>query len=1167
MKEIYSTIINVFSPGRWNIHQASVRFIFVLCLLIHGYVPFINAQFTAGRIVAVQTSGSVSKAGSAMTLNEYVTDGTPGTTVAIPSTGTTALQMAGGPGGSEGFLTRSTDGSFLVFGGYLTSTAAIADITATTATAAPRTLVKVDYSGNYSVAYSSTTFYSANDIRAGISDGSNYWAAGASTATDGINYYGPGTQVALAAGAKAYGLKIFGGQIYFSTQKVVTGITPNFGIYALGSGLPVSGTITPALVINTGTTATPEDFSFKTSLDICYIAINLNSSTGGIQKWIKSSGIWSLAYTLGTGVTNIGAYALVVDYSGTNPVIYATTNEANTTGNRIIKIVDSGSSSTATTLVTGAANTWFHGIAFTPQPLCTTPVQPGDFTASTSTVNQGQTGVTYTVPNDASATYHWTYSGTGASIDETTNSVTVNFSATATSGTMSVSAVTACGTSPVRSLSITVVPSNYPPTIALDIAATSNYLDGGTAIAPVSPFSVSGVMADPTDAAANTGLFFTIGDAETAASNLTVTATSSNTTVVPNANIRISGTGASRNMKIIPAAVGYSTITVTVNDGSLTTSYLISYAASAASATPANTFWHTGMSDASDGIVIDDNYFISGDDELNVLNVYARSNSGLPLVSYNYTSSLNLPNPSKPEVDIEAATKSTSCANRVYWLGSMSNNSSFQVTPNRDRIFATSYSGSGAATTFAFVGYASLRVSILSWGDSNGYNFTASAAEGVDSKLVNGFAAEGMVFGPDNTTLYIGLRAPLVPTATRKNAVIAPIANFETWFNNGAPSGNPTFGSPIELDLGGRGIRDIIHLANGTYIILAGNPTGSPITSAIYKWTGNAADAPILVTSSANAVLNMEGVMPINNAGILALDKLQIISDGGGDILYNDGTESKDFGELSFRKFRSDVVTGIDLSLPQTITFAALNTKTYGDVTFTVGATGGASGNPVIFTSSDNSIATCTGTNGTMLTILKAGTITVTANQAGNDIYAAAPQATQNLIINKASLDIIANDATRKQGVANPKFTFSYTGFKNNDNASSLEVLPIAGCAADLTSAAGVYNIVVSGGSDKNYTFALHNGKLTITTATAVAQVVAASVDPVLYPTPATDYVNMDNLPSQTTISIFNLQGISVLTVVANGSYKADVSRFSPGVYIVKLSGKNLYKTCRFVKQ
>src|SRR5687768_12690536 len=63
-------------------------------------------------------------------------------------------------------------------------------------------------------------------------------------------------------------------------------------------------------------------------------------------------------------------------------------------------------------------------------------------------------------------------------------------------------------------------------------------------------------------------LFFTIGDAETPAANLTVAGSSSNTTLVPNANIVFGGSGANRSVTLTPAANqnGKTTITITVTD-------------------------------------------------------------------------------------------------------------------------------------------------------------------------------------------------------------------------------------------------------------------------------------------------------------------------------------------------------------------------------------------------------------------------------------------------------------------------------------------------------------------------------------------------------------------------------------------------------------------------
>jgi formylglycine-generating enzyme required for sulfatase activity len=67
---------------------------------------------------------------------------------------------------------------------------------------------------------------------------------------------------------------------------------------------------------------------------------------------------------------------------------------------------------------------------------------------------------------------------------------------------------------------------------------------------------------------------FTIGDAQTAAGSLTLSGSSSNTTLVPNANIVLGGSGTNRTVTVTPASsqTGTATITVTVSDGSLTSS-------------------------------------------------------------------------------------------------------------------------------------------------------------------------------------------------------------------------------------------------------------------------------------------------------------------------------------------------------------------------------------------------------------------------------------------------------------------------------------------------------------------------------------------------------------------------------------------------------------------
>jgi len=79
----------------------------------------------------------------------------------------------------------------------------------------------------------------------------------------------------------------------------------------------------------------------------------------------------------------------------------------------------------------------------------------------------------------------------------------------------------------------------------------------------------------------------------------------------------------------------------------------------------------------------------------------------------------------------------------------------------------------------------------------------------------------------------------------------------------------------------------------------------------------------------------------------------------------------------------------------QTITFAALASKTVGDTSFALGATA-SSGLPVTYTSSVPAVATV---SGSQVTIVGEGSTTITASQIGNDIYNAAPNVAQVLLV------------------------------------------------------------------------------------------------------------------------------------------------------------------------
>ena len=90
------------------------------------------------------------------------------------------------------------------------------------------------------------------------------------------------------------------------------------------------------------------------------------------------------------------------------------------------------------------------------------------------------------------------------------------------------------------------------------------------------------------------------------------------------------------------------------------------------------------------------------------------------------------------------------------------------------------------------------------------------------------------------------------------------------------------------------------------------------------------------------------------------------------------------------------------------------------------------------------------------------------------------------LTITKAPLTVSVGNYTKKQGEANPEFSLSYSGFKNNETEAVLKKKPTATTTATESSAPGEYDIVVSGGEAENYSLSYKNGKLTIVKADAI---------------------------------------------------------------------------------
>ncbi|MEO7273193.1 MAG: hypothetical protein ABIX28_24135 [Vicinamibacterales bacterium] len=115
----------------------------------------------------------------------------------------------------------------------------------------------------------------------------------------------------------------------------------------------------------------------------------------------------------------------------------------------------------------------------------------------------------------------------------------------------------------------------------------------------------------------------------------------------------------------------------------------------------------------------------------------------------------------------------------------------------------------------------------------------------------------------------------------------------------------------------------------------------------------------------------------------------------------------------------------------QQIRFTALPDVTYGQAPYFFVATGGASGQPVVFAVTGTP-AVCSiesANSRAVLTVLQAGTCSVTATQARTADYDAAPPVEHSFEVRPAPLTITASTATMTYGATVPAITPGFDGF------------------------------------------------------------------------------------------------------------------------------------------
>jgi hypothetical protein len=356
--------------------------------------PSASAQaFTQGNLVVYRVGDGTSVSSGAATtvfLDEYTPAGVFIQSVALPTTGSGVQKRltASNSATSEGLLSLSSNGRFLVLTGYDAAVGASGVSGSSTSGGSPivRVVGRVDV--NKTIDTSTTlTEFSGNNVRSATSiDGSGFWVTGGNS---GLRYQALGATAAstqvLSTTTNLRQVNIFAGQLY-----VTTGSGTAFRIGTIGTGAPTtSGQVATTLSNIPAATNVGSPYAFYfadldptvsgpiSGLDTLYLTDDGGASGGPTARitkycFVPASGNWEARGTVGaSGEAYRGLTGRTI---GSTATLYSTrlSGSSGTPGGELVSIADTSGynqtiNGTITSLVTAGTNRVFRGVALTPE--------------------------------------------------------------------------------------------------------------------------------------------------------------------------------------------------------------------------------------------------------------------------------------------------------------------------------------------------------------------------------------------------------------------------------------------------------------------------------------------------------------------------------------------------------------------------------------------------------------------------------------------------------------------------------------------------------------------------------------------------------------------------------------------------------------------------------
>lgn len=272
------------------------------------------------------------------------------------------------------------------------------------------------------------------------------------------------------------------------------------------------------------------------------------------------------------------------------------------------------------------------------------------------------------------------------------------------------------------------------------------------------------------------------------------------------------------------------------------------------------TTYYDGFCEASAAVALDAEHFAVAEDEGNALRVFRigqHAAVGAPLDLAEFLGT------GKKASDLEAAARVGDIA---YWLSSHSLTSAGKQREWRRRFFATQIDASVSPPRLKPMGkpYTALLDDLIAAPALQTLHLAQASA--LTPEAPGGLNIEGLAAAADGS-LLIGFRNPLVAG----KALLVPLTN-----PGGVVKGSQkaSFGPPVLLDLGGRGIRSIDRVGKG-YVIVAG-PIADAGSFALFRWTGLAADVPVNTGLSLPDRFSPEALVALPGR-----DDLLLLSDDG----------------------------------------------------------------------------------------------------------------------------------------------------------------------------------------------------------------------------------------------------------------------------------------------